>query len=76
MNFKKCDKCGLIKAGTEKWYHFFKWDLCWGHDRRVSELEFLKNISSDDVLLCVDTSEHMTKQVKVGDLVEYIKTQS
>ena len=70
----KCEKCGSIKAGTERWWQS-KWGLCWGHVPRVSELESITNgqLSENDFLLVSDIDEKKSKKLKVGDLLEYIK---
>ncbi len=74
-----CEKCGRTKAGTgNKFHRFFTpvWMLCWGHKTlRVSELNRLtkEDLDSEDLILVSDMSEKESKQIKVGDLVEFLK---
>ncbi len=69
-----CLECNKTVAGTGKWYTPI-WKICWGHHQKVSQLEYLKTdeISNDDVLLISDISKKESKQVKVGDLLEYVR---
>ena len=72
----KCEKCGLTMAGTESWYVPKTTDyLCSGHNKRVTDLELLRQeeIQMDDVLLISDVSEKKSKQIRVGDLVNFLK---
>jgi len=74
----KCQRCGKERIQDRAWWKPFP-DLfaCWGHPTRITETQFLKpeQIGPDDVFYVADKSEHKTKQLKIDDLIKYIKTQ-
>ena len=72
---EKCETCGGTPVLKRRWWQSAM-EICWGHNqKRVSELNQLKvdEISSDDVLLISDVSKKESKQIRVGDLVEYVR---
>jgi hypothetical protein len=76
LNMKKpvtCEKCGGIKAGTERWYTPAAM-ICCGHPVAVGELEeiFAGELSVNDRLLILDTDKKQSKQVKIGELIKFM----
>ena len=74
-----CEKCDRIRAGTDdRWYRFFvpPWMLCWGHNIKVSELECMtkNDLDIEDIFMISDMSEKKSKQIKIGELIKFIKT--
>jgi hypothetical protein len=71
---EKCEKCGGIILGTEKWYTPI-WKMCLGHSWKVNELDeiFSDELSINDRLLINDTDKNQSKQVKLGELIKFLK---
>jgi hypothetical protein len=69
-----CEKCGGIKAGTERWYTPAAM-ICGGHPMQVDELDeiFSDELSINDRLLILDMDKHLSRQVKLGELIKFIK---
>jgi hypothetical protein len=77
LNMKKpvtCEKCGGIKAGTERWYTPAAM-ICGGHPMGMDELVeiFSDELSVNDRLLILDTDKKQSKQVKLGELIKFIR---
>jgi hypothetical protein len=69
-----CEKCGGIKAGTERWYTPAAM-MCGGHGTTVSELEeiFSDELSVNDRLLILDEDKKQSKQIKLGELIKFMR---
>lgn len=69
---RRCERCGLIKAGHERWYNTV-WNLCWGHNQKVSELTEITDLDDSDYLLISDMSKDMSCKVSLGTLRKYFR---
>jgi hypothetical protein len=71
MKIERCKQCGGPIFNKIPWW-YPKWFLCYGHPKRLSELEKMGKLDNNDVLLITDVSEHTSKRVTVRDLKNFI----
>lgn len=70
----KCDVCGYTPVLERRWWQPY-WQLCWGnHNKKITELEELKDLDVNDVILISDVDKKMSKKVTLQTLINYIKT--
>ncbi len=71
---EKCNNCGGTPVLKRRWWQMVV-KLCWGRCRpwKISELEPIKEISPEDVILISDISEQKSKKICIEDLLEYVR---